>query len=67
MDVLGPKTQFLYKGYGNLSWPGSPSRKFRHIGIIAVESGITGVYQLIDSIMPNYDNKTGVSLLWQGR
>lgn len=41
-------------------------KTYKHIGIIAYESAITGAYTLIDSIMPNYDNRTGVSLLWVG-
>ncbi|CAM6002795.1 unnamed protein product [Sphagnum balticum] len=42
-------------------------RKFRHVGFIAYETGITLGYRLIDSIMPNYDNRTAVSLLWLGQ
>jgi hypothetical protein len=39
-------------------------KKYKNIGIIAFESGITGGYNLIDSLMPSYDNETGLSLLW---
>lgn len=66
MTLQGPKTQYIYHGYGKLEWEGSPPKIYKHIGIIAYESGITGAYTLIDSIMPNYDSQTGVSLLWIG-
>ena len=65
-SMMGPKTQFLYHGYGKMEWEGSPLKQYKQIGIVAYESAITGAYTLIDSIMPNYDNRTGVSLLWVG-
>ena len=34
--------------------------KYKNIGIIAYESGITGAYNLIDSLMPNYDNSVKI-------
>jgi hypothetical protein len=39
-----------------LEWPGKPLKKYKHIGVIAFDSGITGAYNLIDSLMPSYDN-----------
>lgn len=62
----GPKTQYIYHGYGKMEWEGHPVKQFKHIGIVAYHSCVTAVYTLIDSIMPNYDNKVGVSLLWVG-
>ena len=64
MTVEGPKTQYLYHGKGRLEWKGHPVKQYRHIGIIAYESAITAVYTLLDAIMPNYDSRTGFSLLW---
>lgn len=32
--------------------------------MIAFETGITGVYNMIDTLMPSYDNQTALSLLW---
>lgn len=32
--------------------------------MVAFESGITGVYNIIDTIMPSYDSQTALSLLW---
>ncbi len=42
------------------------NKKFKRIGIIAYETGITATYTLIESIYANQDNETGVSLLWTG-
>lgn len=66
-ELRGPFTQYIYHGDGKLEWPGRPMQQYKHIGIISAGSGITGTYTLIDSLMPNYDNQTGVSLLWMGR
>lgn len=32
--------------------------------MITFETGITGVYNIIDTLMPSYDNQTALSLLW---
>lgn len=40
--------------------------KFKNIGIITHCSAITTTYSLIESIAMNYDNQTGISLLWLG-
>lgn len=66
VTLEGPRTQYVYHGYGKMEWKDSPPKVYKHIGIVAYESIITGVYTLIDSIMPNYDDKVGVSLLWVG-
>jgi NAD(P)H-flavin reductase len=67
VQLLGPQTHYLYHGYGKLEWAGSPLRTFRHIGVLAYGAAITGAYALIDSLMPNYDSRTGLSLLWVGQ
>jgi hypothetical protein len=49
-----------------MEWKEHPAKQFKHIGIVAYHSYVSGVYTLIDSIMPNYDSRTGLSLLWVG-
>ena len=64
--MQGPHTQYIYSGYGQLQWGERPKKQYKHIGVIAFEAGITGAYTLIDSLMPSYDGKTALSLLWMG-
>lgn len=61
----GPGTQYLYNGYGNIEFEGT-KKQYKNIGIITHSTGISTTYSLIESIIMNYDNRTGVTLLWLG-
>ena len=63
--MKGPKTNYIYHGYGHVE-TASFNKKFKRIGIVAYETGITATYSLIESIYTNQDNETGVSVLWLG-
>jgi hypothetical protein len=58
------KSTFTYHGYGKIEWNANQTKSFKNIGIVAYDMSVTKVYTLIDSLMPNYDNHTGISLLW---
>lgn len=73
VKIKGPSSKFIYHGMGKFEYPEDKAnllqrtnKTFRNIGIVTHASGITTTYSIIESIARNFDQRTGVSLLWLG-
>lgn len=56
VQINGPYTSYLYKGYGRFQLEGDAIRKFRFVGLVAEQTGIAAFFQLIEAVATNGDN-----------